>query len=469
MLVLLEAQKPFPFNAIPNHDCHIWDEDLAIIDEVLMDEEFIHILHRSFLRGSPRPSTKGPPRLALNRLLRTGVLKHIKTWSFRDLFKEIQRNLDYRAFTQVFEQKTRSVAAFSRNLARVDSLALRELNEHLCKIARRQSVVAGRRFRQDTTVCEANIHYPQDSSLLQDGVRVAQRLVKEAEAFLPSLGRMRDRSRSVLHRVLEIGRASRSRTTDAGKRREKSYRAMLRTTRAVVSEASKVAEKLDDGRLTRHLQWSEQIAAQAVKQELETMLPRVEQVIRQTRARICRGINDYPDKILSLFEPMTCVIRKGKAHKPTEFGRLVDLVEVENGFVSDYQVLQGNPSDSTLLIPALERHKERFGRAPHTAATDRGYWSAKNEKQAHALGVKRVSIPARGKLSKTRLRIQRSRWFRRAQRWRANGEGRIGTLKNNYGLDRCMYKGEEAMERWVGWCVFAHNLVMVARSLKKNR
>jgi IS5 family transposase len=469
MLVLLDAQKAFPFCATPNDDCHIWDQELASVDEILLDEEFIHILHRAFLRGSPSPSAKGPPRMALNRLLRSGVLKHIKQWSFRDLFKETQRNLDYRAFTQFFEQKTRSVAALSRNMARVDAIALRELNEHLCQIARRHGVIAGRRYRQDTTVCETNIHHPSDSSLLQDGVRVAQRLVKEAEALIPSLGSMRDRSRSMLHRVLEIGRASRSRTKDAPKRREKAYRAMLRTTRAVVTEASRVTDKLDDGRVTRHLDFTGQMVALAIQQELQTMLPRVEQVIQQTRARICRGINDYPDKLLSIFEPMTFVIRKGKAHKATEFGRLVDVVEVENGFVSDYQTPEGNPNDGTLLLPALQRHKERFGRAPHTVATDRGYWSANNEKEAYALGVKRVSIPARGKLSKMRLRLQRSRWFRRAQCWRANGEGRIGTLKNSYGLDRCMYKGDHAMERWVGWCVFAHNLVVVARALQRNR
>ena len=111
---------------------------------------------------------------------------------------------------------------------------------------------------------------------------------------------------------------------------------------------------------------------------------------------------------------------------------------------------------------------------PELNAIDRGFWSAKNERDVYALGVKRVSIPATGKLSRTRLRIQRSRWFRLAQRWRAAGEGRIGTLKNVFGMDRCMYKDidgrdDDAMERWVGWCVFANNLVFVARALQKGR
>lgn len=469
MLVSSKAQKPIPLGGITGDDVHIWDPDLRDVDEILTDDSFIDILWSSFLRVSECSPSRGAPRMALNRILRMGALKHIRNLSLRALARDAPRNLDFRAFTQFFEEKVKSVSALSRNLALADAQAVRELNERLCEIAIEQGVIKGRKLRQDTTVCESNIHYPNDSSLLQDGVRVAQRLAERAEELAPSIGRMRDRSRAVLHRVLEINRASRSRKSDASERRERSYRALLRISRSVATEASKIADKLGDGRVTRHLKPAERLAAGALRGELQTMLPRIEKVIRQTRVRICRGITNSPDKILSLFVPKTCVIRKGKAGKSAEFGRLIDIVEVENGYVSDYQILDGNPDDGSLLIPALQRHKERFGRAPHTVATDRGFWSAKNEKQAHALGVKRVSIPARGKLSKTRLRIQRSRWFREAQRWRSNGEGRIGTLKNQHGLDRCRCKGEDAMERWVGWCVFANNLLVVARVIRKRK
>lgn len=469
MLVTHRAQKPLPFGGISGDGVHIWDAILKVADELLTSGGFVDILFDSFRRSAPRAVAKGRKRMALNRLLRTATLKHIKNWSFRDLFKEMQRNLDYRSFTQVFDEKTRSAAAMCRNIAAVDAQAVRELNEHLCRLAIDKGVIEGRMYRQDTTVCETNVHYPTDSSLLQDGVRVLQRIVGRAEELVPSLARLRDRSKAVRNRVLEIARAGRGRGDAAQRQREKSYRALLGIVRPVVTGARKAADRLADGRATRRLGLMEHLGAHALKAELDTMMPRVEQVITQTRARICRGIHNYPHKLLSLFEPKTCVIRKGKAHKPNEFGRLIDIVEVENGFVSDYRVLDGNPDDGSLLIPALERHIQRFGRAPHMAATDRGFWSAKNERNAYELGVKRVSIPATGRVSTARLRIQRSRWFRQAQRWRANGEGRIGTLKNVYGMDRCMYKGDEAMERWVGWCVFANNLVVVARALSRQQ
>lgn len=469
MLVARCAQIPLHFGALAGDDVLIWDADLKVIDEILGDEGFVDILFGALRRASPNAARQGRRRIALNQLVRTGALKHIKNWSWRSLFKEMQRNLDYRAFTQVFEQKTRSAGSLCRNLAAVDGETVQQLNEHLCKLAHEAGVVQGNSYRQDTTVCETNVHYPTDSSLLQDGVRVLQRVVDRAQEHIPTLGKLRDRSKSVRNRVLEIARAARAKGSAAHERREQSYRQLLRIVRPVVTAAKRAASKLDDDRVTRHLGFMDGLAANALKDELERFVPRVEQVIRQTRARICRGDNNYPDKLLSLFEPLTAVVRKGKAHKPNEFGRLIDIVEVENGFVSDYRVLDGNPNDGSLLIPALERHKERFGRAPHLAATDRGYWSANNEKQAYALGVKRVCIPFRGKISAFRLRIQRTRWFRQGQRWRANGEGRIGTLKNVYGMNRCMYKGDDAMERWVGWCVFANNLVVVARALQRQQ
>jgi transposase, IS5 family len=108
------------------------------------------------------------------------------------------------------------------------------------------------------------------------------------------------------------------------------------------------------------------------------------------------------------------VIRKGKAHKPNEFGRLVRIDEVENGIVSGYEVLKGNPADTNSFLPALEHHQASFGQAPERAVADRGFFSAANERAAKEMGVEKVALPGRGRLAKKRAEQQEQRWFRRA-------------------------------------------------------
>src|SRR5664280_421938 len=183
-----------------------------------------------------------------------------------------------------------------------------------------------------------------------------------------------------------------------------------------------------------------------------------------------RGGNCHVEgKVLSLFESHTEVIRKGKAHKPNEFGRLVRLDEVENGIVSGYQVLAGNPDDTTAWMPALQQHQACFGRAPEMATGDRGFFSAQNEREAQALGVKKVALPARGRLSTKRAQQQKQRWFRRALRWRAGCEATISTLKHSFSMRRATYKGEPGFQRYVGWCVITKNLFSIARYQARRR
>jgi IS5 family transposase len=174
-------------------------------------------------------------------------------------------------------------------------------------------------------------------------------------------------------------------------------------------------------------------------------------------------------KVLSLFEPHTQVIRKGKAHKPNEFGRLVRIDEVENGIVSGYQVLEGNPDDTTSWMPALKHHQACFGHLPQMATADRGFFSAQNERAAQKLGVEKVALPARGRLSKRRAKRQKQRWFRRALRWRAGCEATISTLKHPFSMVRARYKGEPGFERYVGWSVITKNLFSIARWQERKK
>jgi IS5 family transposase len=137
-------------------------------------------------------------------------------------------------------------------------------------------------------------------------------------------------------------------------------------------------------------------------------------------------------KILSLFEPATEVIRKGKLGKPNQFGNMVKLQEAENQIVIDYEVYNRRPSDADLLIPAIEVHQAKLGRPQRLVAADAAFYSAKNDAAAKAMGVKRVCIPNRSSKSRERKREQKKRWFRNGQKWRTGCEGRISVVKRRH-------------------------------------
>ena len=201
---------------------------------------------------------------------------------------------------------------------------------------------------------------------------------------------------------------------------------------------------------------------QRAQDRLQEMQPLVQRVLDQTRARVLGGDTHVPDKVLSLFEPHTETIRKGKIAKPNEFGKLVTIQEAEHQIMTAFEIHAGRPADVTLWTPALDRHQAIFGRAPDLAAGDRGFSSATNEQAAMDRGVRRVVLPRPGPKSPARRAHERQRWFRRGQRWRVGCEGRISVLKRRHGLRRCRYHGVDGMHRWVGFGVIADNLMNIA-------
>jgi transposase, IS5 family len=232
---------------------------------------------------------------------------------------------------------------------------------------------------------------------------------------------------------------------------QKAYGDLLNSTSRVVGQAKRFAQEIIDG-TKRAMSGVQQEFLECLRGELEQMIPRVRQVIAQSKARIFRGETRTQGKIFSLFEPTTEIIRKGKAGKPNEFGKMVKLQEAENQIVTDYEVYDRRPSDTDLLIPAIETHEAHFGRTPRLVAADAGFYSAKNEAAAKAKGVKRACIPNRSTKSTERRREQKKRWFRNGQKWRTGCEGRI--------ISRCRYKGDHGMKRWIGHGVIADNLSM---------
>jgi IS5 family transposase len=214
---------------------------------------------------------------------------------------------------------------------------------------------------------------------------------------------------------MEIARTSRSRAQNQGKEKlERAYKLLLNSTGQVVAQAKRIADEVANG-IKRSRKRAAQLRLQALQAELDRMIPLVQQVMRQTKARVFRNDIHASDKIVSLFETATQIIRKGKASKPTEFGRLIKIQEAENQIITDYEVCERRPADNTLLVKSIEVHRQKLGRAPHIVATDAGFFSAKNEADATKMGVKRIAIPNRSTKSAERRLLQKKRWFRRAQ------------------------------------------------------
>jgi IS5 family transposase len=300
--------------------------------------------------------------------------------------------------------------------------------------------------------------------LLGDGTRVLTRTLQKIETEAGGLQRkVRDRMRSVRKRVLAIALASRQKGAEGEERRRGEYRKLLSLTRKILNQAERVGQEVAGFPERRRA------ALRPWRERLEEMAGRVRQVVRQTRARIFHGVTDFGEKIVSVFEPHTEIIRKGKASKPTEFGKLVQVQEAENQIITHYEVFAQRPSDSELVVGAVAEQQRKLGRPPALVAADAGFYTRENERAMETMGVKWVSIPNRNTRSPDRRRHQKQRWFRKGQRWRTGCEGRISVLKRRHGLNRCRYRGLEGMQRWVGLGVIADNVINLGRSLALQR
>lgn len=444
---------------LPDGD-KLWDDELRAIDKVLEDDELVDLVDAALRRRHPLSGRRGRPGTPATVVLRVLLLKHLRDWSFDECEREVRGSLVYRAFCRIECERVPDAKTLIRLAHLLGPETLKPALARIVGIARQRHVTRGHRMRVDTTVVETNIHYPTDSSLLADGVRVLTRTMKR---LATSMGRqgvaIRDRLRSVARRAFEI--AQRTRAAGRGsaaaqqKRRDRVkilYRELLAITRAVLRPAEAIGRRVRDAR---------DVAVVKLSGQLTNTAGLVRRVVAQTRARILGGDAHYPDKVLSIFEPHTEVIRKGKAAKPTEFGNVVKLQEADGHIITDYEVCAPGVRDKALWVPALEQHLRLFGRPPRLAVADAGFASLTNERAALSLGVRRVVLPQG---SPRGPRRPRQRWYRRALCWRTGSEGRISSVKRCHGLRRCRYRGARGMECWVGLGAIASNLRVLARA-----
>jgi len=405
----------------------------------------------------------GRPSLPVAQVLRLFYLKEQYRLSDEVLIREVSDSIHWRRFCHFgLTDEMPDPSALSKWRHRLGADGIRKVNRAITLKLHEEKVVRGRKIRIDSTVIDADIHYPTDSGLIADGVKRLTRLGKQVQSAVKgTVTAVHDRSRSVKKRLLGIGKLLRRRSGDA-----------VQEVRKVTEELARIGER--QMRTVAHLseearQKLARLRGKAVRRKAEGLLHKVsemqrllEAVIDQSR-KVTAGEIHIKERVVSLSDPDARPIKKGKLGQTVQFGYKIELVEGEKGFVTDCVTEHGNPRDTDALVPALDRHRSTFGSYPDIVATDRGFSSYSNEEECRARGVRVIAIPRCGRRSKARVMEEHSPSFRRASRWRAGIEARISVLKRMYGMRRSRYRCHDRVAMGVGLSIFAHNTCRWAR------
>lgn len=443
------------------------DPILKKISELLDSHpEIVELVRKDLERGLKNPNT-GRPGLTPAQTLRSLILMRVKNWDYRELRERIADGYTLRQFTRFYSKAVSKHDAFNQAFIKLRPPTLEAANDLVVQAAVALGLEDGKKLRVDTTVAETNIHYPTDSTLLWDVVRVITRIVSRLGDILPKgIKGFSNRMCSARRRMQEIERMTARERHD---QQEGKYRELLRITEQVIQNARRV---LEDTRDVCGPDLMDDIAISELRRQIAHYCQLGDRVIDQARRRVLQGEQVPTDeKLYSIFETHTDLIKWGKVQKPVEFGHKIFLAESARGLITQYRVLEGNPSDHIHVKPSLERHKETFGFAPDLYSSDRGFFHEDNIKDCKDEGVKFVCIPQRGgKKTLEREAHEKSAHFKQGQRFRAGIEGRISVLFRGRGMKRCRAEGLERFEILVGAAVLANNLMTIAyRLIEKEK
>jgi IS5 family transposase len=439
----------------------------AISDFIDQHGRLVDKVRRDLERGLKNPKT-GRNGLTAQQVIRSLILMRVKNWDYRELRERIADGYTLRRFTRFYRDCVPKHDAFNRSFNRLTPATLHAINDVVVKAAVDMGLENGKKLRVDTTVVETDIHHPTDSTLLWDAVRVVTRLVGQLDELLPDgVPGFTNRTRSARRRMQAIQRMT---ARERSQQLVPKYRELIFTTGKVVENARGVLKKTEG---IRSVDLMTDIAINAARKEIDHYCGLAERVIDQARRRVLDG-EQVPNeqKIFSIFETHTDLIKRGKILKPVEFGHKVFMAESVQGLITQYRVLDGNPSDEVHVESSLKRHRAIFGEAPSVYSGDRGFFSRDNIQECKDGGVELVCIPQRGgKKTPDQEAFEKSPAFKNAQKFRAGIEGRISVLFRGRGMKRCLAEGREHFELLVGAAVLANNLMVIARLLieKQNR
>jgi len=437
------AAKPVP---------HVYAQELAAMSAVLDQlPQVVGLVHKDLTaRGVSRK--KGREGMTAEQVVRAMLIKQMNGLSYLELAFHLADSQSYSTFCRLEPGVSPKKSALQSNIKRVRSQTWEAVNRLIVQCAIELKVETGTKTRTDCTVVESNIHEPSDSSLLWDCVRVLTRLMRSArDDFGMSFN---DHSRRAHRRRLGVMNAKSQRDRVA------LYRDLIKVTEKTITQAQRVAQQLTEASYGDIMT---AVRADGIVTQLRHFLGLTARVLNQTQRRVlCDESVPTSEKIVSIFEPHTDIIVKGR--RDTQYGHKVCLTAGASGLVLDLVVERGNPADSTLATKMAERVRTLLGHTPHQMCFDGGFSSRANVDDIKQLGVQDVAFSKHVGLQVTEM--VKSAWvFKRLRRFRAGVEGIISFLKRIFGLDRCLWSGFKSFEAYAWSSVIAANLLVLARHL----
>jgi transposase, IS5 family len=429
---------------VPTLHRHAHISELEEISRILDENpEVAQAAHSELVRGV-RSDTGAKAKLSADQVVRVTILYQSNRWSFDELAFELSYNTAYRRFCRLGFGQHVSRSTLNRDIGRLGPETWEAIHRIVIGYARDIGVEDGKKVRTDCTVMETTIHEPTDSSLLWDCVRVLTRQLDRASAVVNVA--YSDHCKRAKRRAFGIQNAK------SKKERVQLYLELLKVTKRTLGYAKRTVTALG---LRKHP------LAEAHRVALQETIELTLRVIDQTERRVVNGESvPASDKIVSIFEPHTDVICK--ARRETLYGHKLCLSAGASGLITDCNVLDGNPADSTLTVEMMRRHTVLFGEAPEQAAFDGAFGSGSNLEKLKEMGIRDVGF-SKARWAKLTDMVKDSWTYKKLRHFRAGVEGIISFLKRAFGVDRCRRKGLRSFKVYALSSVVSANLLTLAR------
>ena len=419
----------------------------------LLDEnpQLVSFVHHDLAKMLSQSSKGRKSGYTSEQILRCLIVQFIEQQSFREVVVLIENSEFLRSFVRLGVDHMMDYSFLNKAYGSISEKTWEAINQTVAKYAARQGKISPEKLRMDTTVYETNIHYPTDSSLLWDSFRTLASLLRTIGQELPQLAlKHRFHDDKVKHLAYFITRNGASPKKDTQRKVKGTYRELIGRVTWIAGVARQTLDTLARAGYEAEL--------------LSHYLPIVEKIVDQAQKRIFEGIMPAVDeKIYSLFEEHTELLKRGKAGKPIEFGHKILLAQTGEKFIHHYQVYPKRQEDQDLLEPTLKAHTKLFGVGPDVLATDKGFYKSMEQILTLEETITTVSMCKKGRRNQQEYEREISEEFKDGQRFRAGCEGSISVLKRAFNLGKCLFKGFKNYAASVGCAVFCHNLVLLTR------